>query len=181
PYFWARFAQPCRAIYLANSSTAEELTQGLADAVRHLLHEARRGLPRPVPAADLWPHALSHTYRCELRAEGGTRAGQLVEANRPYFEALAEGWREELALADTPVTALRGSWRWPARRVLGKGLSVARLVKAAFTFNDGFDYLLWKIERHSGIYVQPTPRQRRWPLLFAWPLFWRLYRLGAFR
>ena len=42
-------------------------------------------------------------------------------------------------------------------------------------------YILWKIERHSGVRVEVTPRQRRHPFIFALPLFWRLYRQGAFR
>jgi len=58
---------------------------------------------------------------------------------------------------------------------------VLRLGKAAFTFNDPLDYVLWKVERHSGIHVEPTALQRRHPLLFAWPLLWRLYRRGGFR
>jgi len=29
--------------------------------------------------------------------------------------------------------------------------------------------------------VEASARQRRYPLIFAWPLAWRLYRLGAFR
>ena len=41
--------------------------------------------------------------------------------------------------------------------------------------------MLWKLERHSGVRLDATERQRRYPLLFAWPLAWRLYRLKAFR
>ena len=54
-------------------------------------------------------------------------------------------------------------------------------MKAAFTFNDALDYILWKIERHSGVYVEPTELQRRHPLLFSWGLLWRVYRKGGFR
>ena len=63
----------------------------------------------------------------------------------------------------------------------GKFLSAARIIKAALTFEDPLDYLLWKIERHSGVHVEPTSRQRRYPLIFAWGLLWQLYRKGAFR
>ena len=70
---------------------------------------------------------------------------------------------------------------WRARRVMGKALSVCRLFKSAFTFDDPVDYLLWKIERHSGVRETATPLQRKYPLVFAWPLVWRLYQKGAFR
>ena len=33
----------------------------------------------------------------------------------------------------------------------------------------------------AGQRIEPTERQRRYPLLFAWPLLWQLYRRGAFR
>lgn len=185
-YFWARFAQPCRVLYVQDADIATRLTQALAGAVRRMLTEGRRGLANPAVSPEaLWEHALSKTYRCELRAESGQRASQLVERNREYLAALGEAWWREAIregeAARWPIAPLSGAWRWPVREAWGKGLSVARLLKAAFTFNDGFDYLLWKIERHSGIYEEPTPLQRRWPLLFAWPLFWRLYRKGAFR
>ena len=73
------------------------------------------------------------------------------------------------------------SLTWWLRRIQGKLLSVLRLSKAALTFNEPLQYLLWKIERHTGIYIEPTPRQLRYPLIFAWPLLWKLRRRGAFR
>ncbi len=49
------------------------------------------------------------------------------------------------------------------------------------TFEGGVDYILWKIERHSGVTVDIEPRLRRHPLLAMWILAWRLYRRGGFR
>ncbi len=46
-------------------------------------------------------------------------------------------------------TACLGRWR--RRRALGKLLSVLRLFKAAFTFNQPLEYILWKVERRSGL------------------------------
>lgn len=43
---------------------------------------------------------------------------------------------------------------WRARRVLGKTLNALRLVKAAFTFQDGLSYAAWKIKRHRGIAIR---------------------------
>ncbi len=71
--------------------------------------------------------------------------------------------------------------RWAGRRVLGKTLSVLRLIKSAFTFDGGVDYILWKIERHSGVRLPVSPWQRRHPLLASPVFLWRLYRLGAIR
>jgi len=62
-----------------------------------------------------------------------------------------------------------------------KVLSTLRIVKAAMTFDGALDYLLWKIKRHSGVYIEPTRLQRNYPLIFAWPLLFRLWRRGAFQ
>ena len=63
----------------------------------------------------------------------------------------------------------------------GKLLSVARLLKALVTFEGGLDYIAWKLERHSGVPVDIPDRVRRYPLIFIWGLFWKLYRRGVFR
>ena len=67
------------------------------------------------------------------------------------------------------------------RTVQGKILSILRLMKAAYTFQGGADYLIWKIERHSGVKVELTPAQRKHPIWAGITTFWRLYRQGAFR
>ncbi len=65
--------------------------------------------------------------------------------------------------------------------LLGKALTVLRLMKGVFTFDGAVDYAAWKIERHSGITPKLSPWQRRHPILASPALLWRLYRQGAFR
>jgi hypothetical protein len=55
------------------------------------------------------------------------------------------------------------------------------LMKASFTFQGGIDYIAWKLERHTGIPVEVSPRVRRHPLIYGWGMLWRLYRRGVFR
>jgi hypothetical protein len=69
-------------------------------------------------------------------------------------------------------------WRftllWRIRNVLGRLLSILRLFKASFTFKNGVDYIAWKIERHTGEKILVTPRLRRFPWIFAWPILYKL-------
>ena len=128
-----------------------------------------------------------------LRTERAGHFAGLYEHGSAHYEAMAAafaceqcGYRpaEAAARYRNEVSAAqrrRSGLLWALRRVCGKLKSVLRLLKAALTFKGGFDYLLWKIERHSGQRIEPTERQRRYPLLFAWPLLWQLYRRGAFR
>jgi hypothetical protein len=70
---------------------------------------------------------------------------------------------------------------WLLRRIQGKALSILRLVKALFTFEGGLDYVVWKLERHSGQAIVVPDRVRRLPLIHMWGFFWQLYRRGIFK
>ena len=189
-YFWARFTQPCAYVHVADAATEAALTSALAQAAETFAHAVVPVLPHHFNAADFWGQGLALTYATELRAEAPAAAQDLYTVNAAYLDRVLFALAPALGMQsvapglfahDQGRHAARARHIWRARRWVGKSLSVARLIKAAWTFNDGFAYLLWKIERHSGIYIEPTPRQARYPLIFAWPLLWRLYRRGAFR
>jgi hypothetical protein len=71
--------------------------------------------------------------------------------------------------------------RRPGRSAAAKWIGLLQLVKTAVTFGDWVPYALWKVERHSGIRLEASERQRRHPFLFAWPLLFRALRSGALR
>jgi hypothetical protein len=79
------------------------------------------------------------------------------------------------------ATRLACRLAWKIRSLQGKALTVLRLFKGAFTFTGGLDYILWKIERHTGVTVEVPPRLKPHPILAVCVLSWRLYRRGAFR
>jgi hypothetical protein len=175
---WARFAQPSRLIWVRDQVARAALRAALADAVVTMTAAVAPLLPPAADAAQLWLRGFRETYRAELRTEDAARARHLFEDSRARYETITP-W----ALAQTGPTGSRRSAqiRWAGRRVLGKTLSVLRLVKGLFTFDGGIDYILWKIERHSGVRLPITPWQRRHPLLASPVFLWRLYRLGAIR
>ncbi|MBT8064744.1 MAG: hypothetical protein KJN94_06970, partial [Gammaproteobacteria bacterium] len=150
-------------------------------------------LPDEFDAPRLWSGGLALTYACEFRSEPPGHAETLFSHWPDHYRSITN----ELAVAGLGYgpaadgdrfrnTTTSGARRlsaigWFVRRLQGKLLSTLRILKAALTFEGALDYLLWKIRRHSGVYIAPTERQRRFPLLFAWPLLWRLWRRGAFR
>jgi hypothetical protein len=182
PYFWARFAQPCRIVTVRDEEVRGKLVAALAQAVRTMI-AASLPLARPGDdALKLWQRGLAETYRTELRAESSGRAGELVAANAQYYRALTDavlgpGW----VATDRPNDHAAKGVSWRRRRIAGKSLSVLRLLKAAFTFEGGADYLAWKISRHSGAAIQVRPWQRRHPVLGALWLLPGLLRRGAVR
>lgn len=193
PYIWARFAQPCGLLYARDASARERVIGALAEAARHFVGSVVPQLPDEFTPAELATTGFALTYACELRTERPGQMTELYEHGSPHYAAMLSAFAD--AGLGYRATDVAGRYRncaasarrrvsdfaWSMRRGYGKPKSVLRLLKAALTFDGGFDYLLWKIERHSGQRIEPTARQRRYPLLFAWPLLWRLYRRGAFR
>jgi len=195
-FFWARFAQPCALTFARDDDTRRRLVTALGGAVDTFITRVLPLLPAQFDAETLWTLGLSASYRTELRAEPPGSSTRLVEKNlaryrvvtrmtatrHPEIEDLTDesGEGELIAtISERRRWFCRQSWR--VRRVQGKIINLLRIMKSAFTFDGGVDYVLWKIERHSGVKVEATPMLRRHPLLACWPTVWRLYRAGAFR
>lgn len=178
-YFWARFAQPSSLVWARDEESRARVVGALAQAVQTLVAAAWPLFDGPPASEPFWCRAFSETYSSELRAERKGRAAQIYRSDSERYDRLLE-----LVPRPPPAGAggqARARRAWWARRVLGKTLSVLRLLKAAFTFQNGADYLAWKIGRHAGLEIELTPWQRRHPILAAPFLFWRLYLRGAIR
>lgn len=178
PYFWARLAQPTSILWVASPSERDRLIRVFASSCDTLLAATRPLLGTGATSAAVWQRAFAETYRTELRAEPPERSAAIYAAASGRYDRVFGLLADRPCEAVKPATAAR---RWRLRRLGGKARSVLRLIKAAFTFAGGADYVAWKIERHSGVRVALTDWQRRHPLLAAPVLFWRLYRAGAFR
>lgn len=169
PYFWARFAQPAALVHAADEFSRQRVVAAVADAVITMYRAALASAPAGSSPADIWARGFAETYRTELRPESGHRAHDIVAANAPFYAAVAR------ALGQPKVPSVS----WPQRRWQGKALSVARLVKAAFTFEGGASYAAWKIERHSGRKITLSPWQQRHPVLAGLLLLPKLLWRGA--
>jgi hypothetical protein len=195
-YFWGRFAQPAGLAYARDDQVAERVHRSLVQAVMTFVVRVLPEVTSPFTARDLWRTGLVLSYRAELRAEGPEDVVRLFDADAEYYEPLTRAAMEtvpfdveSVACRDTACyqASIPGRVRylsrlaWAVRCWQGKALSVLRLLKGLFTFHGGLDYILWKIERHSGVSVTVEPRLRRRPVLGACVLFWRLYRRGGFR
>ena len=197
---WARFAQPARLLFFRSEEIRECVVRDVTTAVRtfvgHLpawLSERQDG---PVAAERFWPAAFLETYRAELR-------GEQPETIRALYDAAPERYAAVLDLALAEIGRLggapivgdpgarritlplaeqeRAARRWRRRRRLGKAWATLGLVKSIFTFDDWVSYGLWKLERHLGEPVRISERQRRHPLIFGWPVLWRLLRERTLR
>jgi hypothetical protein len=196
PYFWARFAQPCALVWAADDAARTTVAAALSRAVATFVRFAIPFTATTFDAEALWTSAWRATYGAEVRPERPGAADALYAANAERFETMTA-----LAIATLPwlaTTSVEGGRTrhrvdlpaserarlvsaWSRQRLKAKLLFLFRIIRNSLIFEGGPDYVLWKIQRHSGIATDRTWRQKRHPWLALGAEAWRLYRARAFR
>lgn len=183
---WARFAQPAAIVYARNAEIERRMIIALAEAVTTTASRTAALFTEDFSARDLWVRAFRETYAAELRPESAEKSIELVERDLARYVAVTAAVfaaKKDAPGLYAPLGNERSQERavatWRLRRLVGKMLNAARLIKAAFTFNGGLDYAVAKIERHSGVKVELTEKQRRTPLLTGIRLFFQVRKRGG--
>ena len=188
-YLWGRFAQPSRLVYCRDDTIRQRIYQALGYAVLRLVEQTLPSMPERFSSEQLWQTGLALSYGTELRPEAASRPAELVHYDKTYYRQLTAAVAndfssmhriasEENLYSHMPSRERLQQSRqmWSTRRRQGRMLNILRLMKSVFTFENGVDYIAWKLERHMGRPIEVTPRLRRYPLIFGWPLLWRLLR-----
>ena len=191
---WARFCQPSRLVYARDDAAREAAARNSAEAAVTMVRTAMalagvRG-ERDLDPEALWQEGFRATYGTELRTERPETIRELfAAAPERYAKVTALAAAELAARGDIVMPAAEASplrvvvdpaWsselarRWRRRTPRAKVVYFFRLIKSAFTFGDWLPYALWKLGRHTGVSVELTPLQRRYPLIFGWPVIFRL-------
>lgn len=183
---WARFCQPVALLYARDAGVTNAVAAGLADAILAAALWAARLGPEAGCPAEYWLALFRATYAAELRVEHPDKAGELYAAAADRYAALLPMAWGALGLPnagkdriENPFAVdarLRFTRSWHRRRWPRRALNALRLVKAAFTFAGGADYIAWKIERHTGCRLALSGFQRKHPVLAMPSLLWRLIR-----
>lgn len=199
PIVWARFCQPARLVHARDAAVREVVVQAARQAVVTFVGSAVPLLDdvgRPFRPTDLWQTGFRETYRTEWRAEQPDAVRALYAADPERYDRVARlGLRELTAGDDFTFREEAGRWMvdvpprvrtaarrcWRRRVVPAKMLYALRLLKTALTFDDWLSYVVWKLGRHGGVQVELTERQRRWPLVWGWPVLVRLLRRRVLR
>ncbi|WP_296598545.1 hypothetical protein [Phenylobacterium sp.] len=169
---WARFVQPAQRVWSADADAAAATTRAVAAAVVTASRYAAALGPEAGPAEAFWLALFRKTYAAEFRVENTSRADTVMASGGDRYAAvLPLAWREAgVAFAEEGGTlkpAKRGLPGWTLPNLAGKPLNVARILKAAFTFDGAARYAAYKIERHTGIEIAVTPFRERHPFLAA--------------
>lgn len=193
---WARFCQPAAVVWARDPKIRQSLAGDAAEAAITMVSRMLALFPSSDTTEALWQSGFATTYTTELRVESPETIRTVYEAAPERYAAVAalavevlvrrglaqgrvDGHVLQVHLTDAVQRAIVASWR---RKVpVAKALYVVRLVKSAATFGDWLPYALWKLTRHSGVVIELTQRQRRWPLIFGWPAIFRLFRQKTIR
>ena len=194
PYLWGRFAQPTALLFANSPATAAAIDRCQAAAAVRFIDAVVPCLPASFTLKTLWSTGLDLSYASELRPERPGQGERLYEAGKEYYDRLADtilprsrfrpqpaAEGKDLYTARVPEPhrrRARQAWRLRSRQ--GKMLSLLRLTKAAFTFQGGFDYLAWKVERHSGLKLTAPAGRRHTFITFSRAL-WKAWRKKGFR
>jgi hypothetical protein len=187
---WARFCQPAVCIWSRSQADRVAAAVLMSAAVTRAATWAARLGPAQATAEEYWRALFSRTYAAELRVEQIARPQDIIAKDPARYAALLPlAWQAagvafshvaaelQPGLGEADRSGAERAWRKRARH--GRRLNMWRLLKAAFTFEGAMDYVAWKIERHRGVRIEVKPWQRRFPLLAAPGLYWKLRRLGV--
>jgi hypothetical protein len=170
-----RFSKRMALLFARDEAARREAVRLVASALRTLYPHAL-ALPSGDGAAE--PFALCMlrlSYLGEQRVAEDDKVRALLDAERDYYTELFAKLREEppAAMPDAARTRRflsrsrrRGLYRWP---------------KYVMTVDGWLEILLDKLERHHGVRLELSPRERRWPLIFAWGKYLTLRRKGIVR
>ncbi len=190
---WARFVQPSALLYVRAEDTRAAIIKSLCRAYGTAMHWAVHFGPDEGRANDYWRALFRATYGAELRVEDAGRADEVVNLNKAryarfFVPALAAAGiryshdQNDRFRPDANNVGARSDRRAWGRRTLGnKLINFLRILKGAMTFEGGGYYVLWKLERRTGLSLDVKQWQLNHPFLAAPSVLFQMWRKGAFR
>jgi hypothetical protein len=176
-----RLFQPTELLYAASPAAEDAALAALVSAHALTYDWVRPWLPARFDVSDYCRTLLRVSYAGEIRPEPEGRAEALWRAQedylRPVYSILLEALqaRGDLVTPEPGVYALARPAivlsRLRSRLYFKLSLmrATVRWAKYVVTFEDWLEFLLHKVQRHSGQPIELTERERRMPLIFLWP------------
>ena len=186
-FFRGRLAQRVHIVY-ARSEKDRQALETRIDAARHLtLTWVPLYLRGPFGVLDYCRRMMEVSYAAEIRPEARSRVREVTDAQASFFRlvygrVLQTGVRDGRLVAEGDLFRLARSPGWRERWRVGhffrrsKMRATLRWFKYMLTFDDWLDYIVRKIERRSGVRIELTRAERRFPIIFLWPKAFRVIR-----
>jgi hypothetical protein len=182
-----RLFQQVAVVWSRDPANREAVTEALMAARIGTFRWVRPYLPAAFTVEDYCRALLETSFAAEIRPESGDRVAGLLAAQQPvllgaYGALLRALARDEVLSFDgntyrqTPPPHPLESLRVRLYFRRSKVRATLRWLKFVALYDDWLGYIIAKIERRSGVVVELTTRERRWPLIFLWPRVIRYVR-----
>ncbi len=187
-FFRGRLAQRVHIVH-ARSERDRLALERRIDAARRLTVDWVPIYIQDVPfgVLDFCRRMMEISYAGEIRPEARSRVLEVFQAQVSFFRlvygrVLQDAAREGRLIVegDRYRPAKKSSWRerqrWAAFFRRSKARATMRWFKYMLTFDDWLDYIVRKVERRSGVRIELSKSERRFPVIFLWPKAMRVIR-----
>lgn len=189
-YHLGRFSKRIALVHSRDPATTRTVRDGNLGAMWTLLPRSLSLLSTRFELDELILRQLGLSYVGEQRVNEPDKVRKLMLGASPFYREVYAGLLDLYAQrAGHLRVGEDGRYEQPPPRRAERRLTerllrrsrirgVLRWPKYIATVEDWVDYLLAKLERHHGVQVELTARQRRHPLIFAWPVYFEMRRRG---
>jgi len=189
-----RFSKRIAIVWWRDAAARDAVVEASLSAMRAVTSHALTLLGPRFTLDEVVHAALGLSYRAERRLSEPDKIANLIRAERAFYD---RAYSLVLAVLESEGGGLRRvseavAYEQPSPDAAGRARTQRfldrsrrreklRCPKYLVTFDNWLDYLLDKVERHSGIRLELSARQRRYPLIFGWPLYFELRKKGVIR
>ena len=187
-FILGRLFQPVAVLH-ADEPARPAILDALVEACRLTESWVRPWLPERFTVDEYCRTLLRVSYAAEIRPEPvARRLETLWTAQRDRMQPVYSVLLRDLAREGELVETAPGTYRLarvprPSERrrlaayfAWSRVRATTRWAKHVVTFEGWLDYIRHKAERHTGVPIELTPRERRLPLVFLWPRLIRYLR-----
>lgn len=182
-----RMFQQVQLVWTRDAECRRAVVDAVVEARARTFGWGRAYLPREFDVDTYCRVLLETSFAAEIRPEGRARIDALLTAQAEVVVSIYSCLLQWLA--DKRIVASRGKvytdlhppGAWSKLRAAmyfrrSKLRATARWLKYVALYDDWLDYIVHKVARRSGVSVELTARERRWPLIFLWPKVIRFLR-----
>ena len=175
PSIWARFSQQTRLTFYDCEKNKILITHALSEAIKTFLTNTIKTTHYKSNIDELWLKGLHLTYGSELRPENKIKINEIIENDKERYISIGKLALDELNhIKINHLINKKENLKWLLRKYWTRLLNILRLIKASFTFEGGIEYLVWKLEKHKGISIKLSEKQKKYPIITAINLMLKL-------
>jgi hypothetical protein len=182
-----RLFQAVQLVWTRDPEWRRAVVSAVVEARAGSFEWGRMFLPRTFDADTYCSCLLAASFAAEIRPESRVRISSLLDAQRPIMVPMYAALLQSLArgavldqhgelYTNRHATQFWERLRWAVYFRRSKLRATLRWGKYVALYDDWLDYVVRKIARRSGVEIELSPRERRWPLIFLWPKAIRFLR-----